>query len=61
MKVINMAKMTKTQARRALQAINQKSFKLISRPPAGMSTLVFTMKDFEAIQKILDRAHNRLK
>ncbi len=56
-----MGKMTKTQARRALQAINQKSFKLISRPPAGMRTLVFTMKDFEAIQKILDRAHNRLK
>jgi hypothetical protein len=56
-----MAKMTKSQARRLLQGISSKSFKLISRPPAGMSKLVFTIKDFEAIQKILDRAHNRLK
>ena len=56
-----MAKMTKTQAKRLVQAINSKAFKLISRPPTGMNSTVFTIKDFEAIQRIVERAYKRLK
>ncbi len=57
----NMAKMTKSEARRLVQAINSKAFKLISRPPSGMNTTVFTIKDFEAIQRIVERAYKRMK
>ncbi len=56
-----MSKMTKTQARRAVQAIQAKAFKLLGRPPAGMDRTALTVKDFEAIVKICERAMTRLK
>jgi len=61
MMVVIVSKMTKTQARRAVQAIQAKAFKLLGRPPAGMDRTALTVKDFEAIVKICDRAMNRLK
>jgi len=56
-----MAKETRTQAKRKILAIQSKAFSLIGRPPAGMTITPFTVKDFEAITKICNRALNRLK
>ena len=56
-----MSKMTKAQAKRAILAIQSKAFKLIGRPPSGMDRTPFTIKDYEAIVRICDRALNRLK
>jgi hypothetical protein len=56
-----MAKMTKAQAKRAVLAIQSKAFKLIGRPATGMDRTLFTIKDYEAITRICDRALNRLK
>lgn len=49
-----MAKMTKAQLKRMVMAVRSKSFKLYS-------VYAFTLKDMEAIEKIVDRAMKRLK
>ena len=54
-----MPKMTKTQARRALDAIKSKAFKLMGA--VGPYPEVLSVADYSAINKIVKKAHNRLK
>tara|TARA_R110002110_G_scaffold288093_1_gene502559 strand:+ start:1018 stop:1191 length:174 start_codon:yes stop_codon:yes gene_type:complete len=55
-----MAKMTKTQKRRALNDIVRKSKKIWMQSSTGGSTYLLTFKDIEAIDKIIQRALKRL-
>jgi len=54
-----MPKMTKTEVKRALNAIHQKAFKLLGA--VGNFPPVLTVADYTAINKIILRAKNRVK
>jgi len=55
----SMPKMTKTEVKRALNAIHQKAFKLLGA--VGNFPPVLTVADYTAINKIILRAKNRVK